>query len=160
MALPNAVVDQKKGNFSAAVTTTEIDARARLIGFQGDFTFDERMVTFQDPPVQTAGLTERSWNVLGNVLPSPAGGPVKTLRISAYSLDATPLSESGTLFQLNMSRVSKTADPTQLLWVAPPDFVFIDADLNTHKPGTALSGSVRSKESSQGLRLRLGEPIQ
>ena len=70
------------------------------------------------------------------------GRTARTLRISAFSLDMTPLSGAGTLFELKMTRVSKTADTTQLLWVAPPNFIFIDSDLNTHKPGTAVPGSV------------------
>jgi hypothetical protein len=49
----------------------------------------------------------------------------------------------GTLFELRMTRVSKAAQSTQLLWAAPPDnFIFIDADLNTQKPGYAASGGV------------------
>ena len=144
VALPNAAVDSSKSEFTAAVTTSAIDRNANLIGFQGDFIFDERMVTFQDPPVQTAGLTGGNWNVSGNVLPGPgpAASPLKTLRISAFSLDLTPLSGSGKLFELNMKR--KTSDTTQLLWVAPPNFIFIDRDLNTHKPANAVPGRVES----------------
>jgi hypothetical protein len=146
VSLPNAAVGLGRGNFSAAVTTTEIDARARLIGFQGDFTFDERMVRFQDPPAQNAGLTAGNWNVSANVLPGPgpAAGPIKTLRISAFSLDMTPLSGAGALFELKMTKVSSSGDPTQLLWVAPPNFTFIDAELGAHKPGTTTSGSVKA----------------
>src|SRR5207247_8114534 len=142
VTLPNAAVDPAKSDFVAAVTTSGIDPNQKLIGFQGDFTFDERMVTFQEPPVQSAGLTAGNWNVSGNVLPGPgpADGPLKTLRISAFSLDLTPLSGSGTLFELNMKR--KTSDTTQLLWVAPPNFIFIDSDLGMHKPGTTVPGSV------------------
>src|SRR5205814_7143784 len=137
-------VDPARSDFIAAVKSSEIDANKKLIGFQGDFTFDERMVTFQEPPVQNAGLTAGNWNVSGHVLPGPgpAAGPIKTLRISAFSLDLTPLSGEGTLFQLNMTRVIQSADTTQLLWVAPPNFIFIDSDLNTRKPGNAASGSV------------------
>src|SRR5205085_7127115 len=131
---------------NAAVTTSQIDPTKKLIGFEGYFTFDERMVTFQDPPVQNAGLTANHWNVSGHVLPGTETGPIKTLRISAFSLDLTPLSGEGTLFQLNMTRVSKTVDTTQLLWVAPPNFIFIDSDLNTHKPGSAAGGSVSARE--------------
>jgi len=148
VTLPNAMVDSRENNFIAAVTTSLIDRNGWLIGFQGEFTFDERIVTFQDPPVEAAGLTADNWNVSGNVLSELTRGPLKTLRISAYSLDATPLSGSGTLFHLNMTRVSKTAPPTQLLWANPPDFFFIDTDLNTHKPGTAVPGSVRTKQSA------------
>ena len=120
------------------MTTTTINAGDRLVGFQGDFTFDERVVTFQEPTVQKAGLTARNWNVSGNVLPGP--GPIRTLRISAFSNDFAPLAGSGTLFEL---RVTKAAHSTQLIWAAPPDnFIFIDADLKTQKPGNAAPGSV------------------
>ena len=128
-------------NFVAAVRSSDIDAKSNLVGFQGDFTFDERMVTFQNEPVQKAGLTGGNWNVSGNVLPGP--GPIRTLRVSAYSNDFKPLSGSGTLFNLNMTRVSKAAQGTRLIWAAAPDqFIFIDAALNTQKPGNAASGSV------------------
>jgi hypothetical protein len=126
------------------VTTTTINAGDNLFGFQGDFTFDERVVTFQKSPVQQAGLTADSWNVSENVLPGK--GPIRTLRLSAYSNEFTPLSGSGTLFDLNMTRVSKAAaQGTQLIWAAPPDnFTFINSDLNTQKPGNAAPGSVTS----------------
>ena len=141
VALPEVAVDSKS-NFNAAVRTTAIDAKNKLIGFQGDFTFDERVVTFQSEPVQKAGITGGNWNVSGNVLPGP--GPIRTLRVLGYSNDGiTPLSGSGTLFELRMSRVSKAAQGTQLIWAAPPDqFIFIDADLKTQKPGNAAPGSV------------------
>jgi hypothetical protein len=141
VALPEVAVDQSKGNFIAAVRTTAIDANSKLVGFQGDFTFDEGMVAFQTEPVRKAGLTGGNWNVSGNVLDGP--GPIRTLRVSAYSNDFTPLSGSGTLFELNMIRVSKATQGTPLIWAAAPNqFIFIDADLNTQKPGNAASGGV------------------
>ena len=143
IALPDIAVDQSMSNFIAAVRTSHIDAKNNLVGFQGDFTFDERVVTFQSEPVQKAGLTNGNWNVSGNVL--PGAGSIRTLRVSAFSLDSTALSGSGTLFDLNMTRVSKGAQGTQLIWAAPPDhFYFIDADLNTQKPGNTAPGSVTS----------------
>src|SRR5439155_10570477 len=57
IALPEVVADQSKTNFTAAVKTSEIDAKSNLVGFQGDITFDERVVTFESQPVQNAGLT-------------------------------------------------------------------------------------------------------
>ena len=96
VALPEVAADM--GNFIAAVTTSAIDATSNLVGFQGDFTFDERVVTFQSQPVSNAGLTAGNWNVSGNVLDGP--GPIRTLRISAYSNDFAPLSGAGTLFNL------------------------------------------------------------
>ena len=68
VALPEVAVAQSKSNFIAAVRTSEIDAKNKLVGFQGDLTFDERVVTFQSQPVQAAGLTGTNWNVTGNVL--------------------------------------------------------------------------------------------
>ena len=141
VSLPEVAVDQSKSNFITAVGTTAIDARSNLVGFQGDFNFDERVVSFQSEPVQKAGLTRGNWNVSGNVLPGT--GPIRTLRTSAFSNDFTPLSGSGTLFELRMTRVSKAAQGTPLIWAAPPDqFIFIDADLNTQQPGEAAPGSV------------------
>jgi hypothetical protein len=143
LALPEIVLDQSKSNLSAAVKGSTIDARNNLVGFQGDLTFDERVVTFQSLPVQKAGLTGGNWNVSGNVLPGT--GPIRTLRISAFSNDFTALSGSGTLFELRMTRMSQAAQSTQLIWAAPPDqFIFIDADLKTQKAGNAAPGSVTS----------------
>jgi uncharacterized delta-60 repeat protein len=128
--------ERSRSNFIAAVRTSTIDAKNKLVGFQGDFTFDERVVTFQGEPVRKAGITSGNWNVSGNVL--PGAGPIRTLRVSAFSNNFTPLSGSGTLFELTMTRVSKAAQGTQLFWAAPPnDFIFIDTDLKTQKPATA-----------------------
>ena len=139
--MPNAAVELSKSNSIAALTTWDTDAKNKLVGFQGDFAFDERVVTFNDPPVQKAGLTADNWNVSGNVL--PGGGPIRTLRVSAFSNDFKPLSGSGALFELNMTRVSKAAQDTPLIWVALPDnVIFIDADLNTQKFGDAAPSSV------------------
>jgi hypothetical protein len=141
LSLPNVAVDAFVTNFILQVTTTAIDAKNKLVGFQGDFTFNERVVTFQSEPVQKAGITGGNWNVSGNVL--AGAGPIRTLRISAYSNDFTALTGSGTLFELRMTKVSKSAQGTQLIWAAPPDqFIFIDADLNTQEPGNAAPGSV------------------
>ena len=149
VGLPEVAVAQSKSNFIAAVRTSAIDAKNKLVGFQGDFTFDERVVTFQSEPVQKAGITGGNWNVSGNVL--PGAGPIRTLRILAYSNDFTPLSGSGTLFELRMTRVSQGAQSTPLLWAAPPNqFIFIDADLKTQKPGNAAPGSVTPSISSVG----------
>jgi hypothetical protein len=144
VALPEIVVDESKSNFIAAVRTSDIEATSKLVGFQGDFTFDERVVAFQSEPVRKAGVTGGNWNVSGNVLPVlPGGGPIRTLRIAAFSNDFTPLSGSGTLFELRITRVSKAGQGTQLLWAAPPDqFIFIDADLKTQAPVNAAPGNV------------------
>jgi len=141
LSLPNVAVDAFVTHFIVQVTTTAIDAKSKLVGFQGDFTFDESVVNFQSEPVQKAGITGGNWNVSGNVLDGP--GPIRTLRISAYSLDFTPLSGSGTLFELRLTRVSQAAQGTPLIWAAPPNhFIFIDADLSTQRPGNAAPGSV------------------
>jgi len=145
VTLPEVAVDASVTNFIAQVTMTTMDAKNKLVGFQGDLTFDERVVTFQSEPVQKAGITGGNWNVSGNVLPGV--GPIRTLRISAYSNDFTPLSGSGTLFELRMVRVSKAAQGTQLIWAAPPDqFIFIDANLKSQKCGDAAPGSVTLSE--------------
>jgi len=139
--LPVTSVDTATTNFNANVTTTAISGSDNLIGFQGDFTFDSSIVTFQTTPISGAGLTSTNWNVSGNVL---GAGTIKTLRVSAFSNDFTPLSGSGTLFQLNLTRVSSTVGAnTALTWAAPPgDFYFIDQDINNHIPNSTPPGSV------------------
>jgi probable HAF family extracellular repeat protein len=123
----------QSGSIVAAVRTSVINAKSQLVGFQGDMTFDERVITFQSEPVQKAGLTGGNWNVSGNVL--PGHGPIRTLRLSAYSNDFTPLAGEGTLFELRMSRAGQAAQGTALIWAAPPNhFFFINADLETRKP--------------------------
>jgi hypothetical protein len=134
ISLPEVSRGQSKiNNRAAAVTSSFVDAKDNLVGFQGDFTFDERVVTFQNEPVQKAGLTGGNWSVKGNVL--PGAGPIRTLRVSAFSTDFTPLTGSGPLFELKLSKVSKTAQGTQLIWAAQPnDFIFIDGERNVHRP--------------------------
>jgi hypothetical protein len=134
VSLPTATVTTAVTTFTPPVVTTDIDPSDNLIGFQGDFTFDETVVTFQAVPVSGAGLTGSNWSISGNVL--PGGGPIRTLRVSAFSNDFTPLAGSGTLFNLNMTRVSSTPGAsTALTWAADPNnFYFIDTDLNGHSP--------------------------
>jgi hypothetical protein len=129
-------------NFVQPVTTSNINGSDNLIGFQGDFAFDETVATFQSTPISPAGLTSSNWNVSGNVI--PGSGPIRTLRISAFSNDFTPLSGSGVLFNLNMTRVSSTPGAnTPLTWAASPNnFIFIDADLNSQQPANTPSGSI------------------
>jgi hypothetical protein len=142
VSLPTATVGTAVTNFTQPVVTSAIDGSDNLVGFQGDFTFDETVATFQITPASGAGLTGGNWNVTASVLPGV--GPIRTLRISAFSLDFTPLSGSGTLFNLNLIRVSSTPGAsTALTWAAPPNnFFFIDSDLNSHAPSSAPSGSI------------------
>src|SRR5947207_2774346 len=105
------------------VVTGNIDSSLNYVAFQGDFTFNETVATFSSPPVQKAGLTGGNWNVSGSVL--PGSGPIRTLRLSAFSNDFVPLSGSGTLYELRMLRVSSNAgDSTPLTWAPPPDNFF------------------------------------
>ena len=133
-------------NFTQPVVTSAINGSDNLIGFQGDFTFDETVVTFQSPPVSAAGLTGGfpSWTVAGNVM--PGGGPTsRVLRVSAFVSDGTTgLNGSGTLYNLNMTRVSSTPGvSTALTWAAPPnDFYFIDSNLDSQTPGSTPPGSI------------------
>src|SRR5207248_20723 len=108
------------------------------VGFQGDFLFDSAVCTFltsSPGPTQAAGLTAVNWNVSGNVL-NTGPGTMKTLRISAFSNDFTPLNGMGTLFNVRMLRVSNTPGATSpLVWKPDPDnFIFIDDNLDQHTP--------------------------
>ena len=126
------------------VTTTLIDPTTTggldYVGFQGDFTFDETVVKFVSAtPVSAAGLTVTTggWSVLGAVLAGP--GPIRTLRVLATANDTvTGLSGSGTLFNLNMLRVSCTpgafpAHWSGLRWLRGLTF-------NSSTPRTGMSG--------------------
>ena len=122
------------------VTTTLIDptttAGINYIGFQGDFTFDTTVVSFPATgQVQKAGLTGGDWNVSSNIL-NTGPGTLKTLRISAFSNDFTPLNGSGTLFNLRMLRISNNpGDMSPLIWAtAPQNFIYIDDNLESHAP--------------------------
>ena len=144
ISLPVANVDISTTNFTPPVTASNISASDNLIGFQGDFTFDSAIVSFQAPPVSAAGLTSNNWNVSGNVLNS-GPGTIKTVRVSAFSNDGiTPLSGAGTLFNLNATRISNTPGAsTPLVWAAPPnDFYFIDSNLDSQAPGSTPPGSI------------------
>jgi hypothetical protein len=76
-ALPEVAVDQLRilsrvqsmSNSIAAMKTTAIDARNKLVGFQGDFTFAEGVATFQSETIRKVGFTGGNWNLSGNVLP-------------------------------------------------------------------------------------------
>jgi phosphatidylinositol-3-phosphatase len=142
VSLPTATIDTSVTTFTQPVATSAINGADNLVGFQGDFTFDETVVAFQSPLVSSAGLTASNWNVSGNVL--SGGGPIRTLRVSAFSNDFTPLSGSGTLYNLNMTRVSSSPGAnTALTWQAPPnDFYFIDANLDSQTPGSTPPGSI------------------
>jgi len=98
--------------------------------------------------IQKAGMTDGNWNVSANVLPGP--GPIRTLRVSAYSKDFIPLSGSGTLFELKIDKVRKAVRGTQLIWTAPPNnFIFIDGDLKTTEPcRVGPRGIAQSPENS------------
>lgn len=124
ITLPNVGLYDSKTNHTAEIKTSVISAASNIVGF-----FDSRTVTFQDSPIQKAGLTAGNWNVTGNVL--PGDGPIRRLRVSAFSNDFIPLSGSGPLFELRLAGNGKGA---QLNWAPAPDqFIFIDRDLKTHE---------------------------
>jgi hypothetical protein len=140
VSLPVANVSTNVSVFTLPVATTNINSADNLIGFQGDFTFDSSVVSFQATPASPAGLTATNWNVSGNVLGS---GTIKTLRISAFSTTSTPLSGSGILFNLNFTRVGNAGATTTLQWAASPNnFVFIDTSLNKQAPGGTPDGNI------------------
>jgi hypothetical protein len=139
--LPDVSANQAKGEFATAVRSSEIDSRDNIVGFQGDLTFDERVVSFATEPVQAAGLTAHNWSVAGNVL--PGNGPIRTLRISAYSADFKPLDGVGTLFNLRIAQVNRGAGRSPLMWAAPPDnFIFINSELQIQRPGNTFPGGI------------------
>jgi hypothetical protein len=152
VALPVAFIGPSpSGVVLMPVTTTFIDSTippgdpSGSIGFQGDFTFDSSVITFASPFVQRGGLTsDPNWNVSANILGSTT---IKTLRISAFSNDFTPLAGGpDTLFFLRVQSTNTTGS-TPLTWapvVCPQDneFVFIDCTLNSYDPRQQNNGLV------------------
>src|SRR4051812_47684883 len=57
--------------FLTPIMTTRVDPVLSYVGFQGDFTFDQTVVTFQAPFVEPGGLTASGWFVSANVLDGP-----------------------------------------------------------------------------------------
>ena len=57
VSLPIANIGTNVTNFTLPVTTSNINAADNLVGFQGDFTFDSSVVTFQGTSASGAGLT-------------------------------------------------------------------------------------------------------
>jgi hypothetical protein len=142
VTLPEVTIDRSASRLILPVNVSSIDAENNIVGFQGDLTFDERVISFDQEPVEKAGLTSGNWNVSANVLPGV--GPFRTLRISAFSTDFAPLSRSGELFALRMRTANGDVPTTQLTWAAPPGgFVFINADLAMQEPSYAASGRVK-----------------
>ena len=141
VSLPAVAVARSMKSLTAPVTTSAVNGKANLVGFQGDITFDERVISFASTPVQKAGLTAGNWNVAANILDGP--GPIRTLRVSGYSTEMKPLSGSGVLFELKVTKVNPGAN-TQLSWSADPEnnFYFINSDLQIQRPGNTFRGSV------------------
>ena len=139
--LPVSNIDPSIDEFIQPVLTSPISASSNLVAFQGDFTFDSTVVSFQNPPISKAGMTDGNWNVSGNVVPGT--GSIRTLRVSAFVQDGfSPLSGSGILYNLNLKRISGNQGATSPLnWAPDPDnFVFYNTDLEIHVPGKAVSG--------------------
>ena len=122
------------------VTTTFIDESLQYTQFESYFSFDSSIITFAFPYAQTTELTSTGW-ALTTGLSGTAGG-IRTLYIHGTSNDQTPLSGSGTLFNLRMRRVSGTPGAaTPLTWLASPnDFEFSDGV--TASPPNQINGLI------------------
>ena len=129
---------------SLAVTTTAIDGKNQLVGFQGDFTFDERVVHVRERAGQKGGTDRRQLECLRQCSERTGTDPdAADLGLLDRLHSAV---RAGTLFELRMRTVSDSALRTPhsafpLLWAAPPNqFIFIDANLQTQTPGEAAAG--------------------
>jgi hypothetical protein len=68
---------------------------------------------------------------------------MRTLRISAFSQDFTPLQGIGTLFELKIAHLSPFGENSSMTWAASPNnFIFIDSDLRVHPPSNAVGGVI------------------
>lgn len=145
LSLPNISISPKSRNLVIPIKVSYVGSKSKIVGFQGDFTFDSSLITFDSMPVQKAGLTAGNWTVAGNVISSR--GNLKTLRISAFANDLKPLISSGTLFELRVNQAKKSNKIAQLIWKASPDnFVFIDTETNKQEPSALNTGSLNIKD--------------
>ena len=130
--------------FTEPVTTTFLDQGQGWIQFQGDFTYDSAIVSFDATPAEPAGLTAAGWAVSGTIINSGPGS-IKTLHITATGSSA--LNGSGTLFNLRMVRVSTTpGDTTSLVWnQSPTNFRF----------GNAAGGQYAPVQNSGAITINL-----
>ena len=135
-----ATIDTSYGQFRPAVATSMIIPLIIWLHFQAILPLNNGPNLCRITGVVSTAAN--NWNVSGNIL--PGGGTIKTLRISAFSNNFIPLSGSGTLFHLNMTRVSNTSGAnTALTWAAPPDdFYFIDTNLASRAPNSTPPGSI------------------
>ena len=86
--------------------------------------------------------------VTGNVLPGK--GPIRTLRVSAYSNEMTPLSGTGTLFELRVAGYKAAGRATQLVWSdGLQQFMFIDSNLKMRAPAFRASGSIGGEQATE-----------
>lgn len=145
LSLPNISISPKSTNLIIPIKVSYIGSNSKIVAFQGDFTFDSSLITFETVPIQKAGLTAGNWTVAGNVMSSR--GNLKTLRISAFANDLKPLISSGTLFELRVNKVKKPNKIAQLIWKASPDnFVFIDTSTNKQAPSALNTGNINIKD--------------
>lgn len=145
LSLPNISISPKSTNLVIPIKVSYVGSKSKIVGFQGDFTFDSSLITFETMPVQKAGLTAGNWTVAGNVMSSR--GNLKTLRISAFANDLKPLISSGTLFELHISKIKKPSKIAKLIWKASPDnFVFIDISTDKQAPSTLNTGNINIKD--------------
>ena len=132
-------------NFTQPVVTSAINAADNLVGFQGDFTFDETVVTFQSPPVSAAGLTNTTggWSVLGNVLAGP--GPIRTLRSlghrERYRHGAVRVGDS-VQSEHDQGEQHAGCEHGADLGRAPDNLMFFDVNGDPHAPGSTPPGSI------------------
>ena len=148
IALPEVAVDQSRSSFIAAVRTSAIAATSNLVGFQGDFTFDERVVTFAERAGAKRGSPAATGTCRGTFCRERDRSGRCAYRPSRMTSRRSQ--GRGRCSNLKMIKVGQGAQGTPLIWAAPPDqFIFIDADLNTQKAGNAAPGSATIRPSQR-----------
>src|SRR5262249_39456957 len=137
VSLPNAVVGTNLTNFTLPLTLSA--NTAPFISFDLHFTFNTAVVGFQATPVSAAGLTASGWSVAGNVVGNE-------LRISGFATTATPVSGTGTLLNLNFTRLGAQGTSTALTWTlaAFDDFAAIAAAGNITIGGAPSAATLSS----------------
>src|SRR5262249_49346688 len=104
------------------VNSTATDPALNFVGFQGDFIFDSSVLTSPPPYVAAGDVTANDRTVAGNVIDlDPPHPPLKALRVSAFANGLSPLSGAGSLYKIQMIRMSNTTGAnTTLTWRPAP----------------------------------------
>lgn len=159
VTLPDQAIAASRGVFIVPVTVSKIDpaVHGNLQAFQGDFTYDSSIISFQSNPVTAGSVMINNggqWSLMANPNLTQTNATLKTLRITAFCLNNVGLATNGaasdTLFTLNLVRVGKAGTETAMIWSSPPNghFRFFDTEGFARVPSGAPPGKIAVSAST------------